>query len=109
MARLSVASVSPNPENKTLEELANSIDICYTAAPDGWEMKFCSGDDVLEVVSWADDPRLRNFEEAFVRLSTSPSLALHDISHFFPLFPIFASDLTAFPSLAVQRRRQAQR
>jgi hypothetical protein len=71
-AKLSVAAVSPNPENKSLEELANSIDICYTAAPDGWEMKFCSGDDVTEVVSWADDPRLRGFEEAFVRFFLLP-------------------------------------
>ncbi|BGP20067.1 hypothetical protein JCM10213_003549 [Rhodosporidiobolus nylandii] len=66
-AKLSVAAVSPNPENKPLGELARDVDICYTAAPDGWESTWCSGEDVLEIVQWKDDPRLRGFEEAFFR------------------------------------------
>ncbi|GAA5904617.1 hypothetical protein JCM6882_004922 [Rhodosporidiobolus microsporus] len=64
-AKLSVAAVTPNPDNQSLEELANGVDICYTAAPDGWESKWCDGRDVTEVVAWKDDPRLRDFEEAF--------------------------------------------
>ncbi|GAA5821126.1 hypothetical protein JCM11251_001976 [Rhodosporidiobolus azoricus] len=64
-AKLSVAAVSPNPDNKSLEELAQDVDICYTAAPDGWESKWCEEKEVTEVVAWKDDPRLRDFEEAF--------------------------------------------
>ncbi|GAA5873215.1 hypothetical protein JCM8547_008603 [Rhodosporidiobolus lusitaniae] len=66
-AKLSVAAVSPNPDNKSLQELAEQTDICYTAAPDSWETKWCNGDDVTEIVQWKDDPRLRGFEEAFFR------------------------------------------
>ncbi|GAA6021382.1 hypothetical protein JCM10207_002029 [Rhodosporidiobolus poonsookiae] len=64
IAKLSVASVSPNPDDKPLEDLANEVDISWTAAEDAWEMKWNSNE-VLEVVQWKDDPRLRDFEEAF--------------------------------------------
>ncbi|GAA5992174.1 hypothetical protein JCM11641_007787 [Rhodosporidiobolus odoratus] len=64
-AKLSVAAVLPNPDHKSLAQLAEDVDICYTAAPDGWESKWCDGKDVMEVVQWKDDPRLRDFEDAF--------------------------------------------
>ncbi|GAA6057560.1 hypothetical protein NBRC10513_006572 [Rhodotorula toruloides] len=63
-AKLSVASSSPNPSRLPLEALAANVDVSYTAAPDGFELKFWQ-DEVLEVVHWADVPRLKGFEEAF--------------------------------------------
>ncbi|GEM10957.1 alpha 1,2-mannosyltransferase, glycosyltransferase family 71 protein [Rhodotorula toruloides] len=63
-AKLSVASSSPNPSRLPLEALAANVDVSYTAAPDGFELKFWQ-DEVLEVVHWKDVPRLNGFEEAF--------------------------------------------
>ncbi|GAA5969200.1 hypothetical protein JCM8115_004315 [Rhodotorula mucilaginosa] len=63
-SRRSVALGLPNPEHKSLDELADGVDISYTSAPDGFEVKF-DANEVLEVVQWADDPRLRDFEAAF--------------------------------------------
>lgn len=63
-AKLSVASSSPNPSRLPLEALAANVDVSYTAAPDGFELKFWQ-DEVLEVVHWADVLRLKGFEEAF--------------------------------------------
>ncbi|GAA6037587.1 hypothetical protein JCM8097_006128 [Rhodosporidiobolus ruineniae] len=64
-AQYSVAAASPNPDNKPLDELAREVDISWTAAPDGWEARWGDQGEVLEVVQWTDDPRLRGFEEAF--------------------------------------------
>ncbi|BGP58166.1 hypothetical protein JCM8202v2_005827 [Rhodotorula sphaerocarpa] len=63
-SKMSAALGTPNPEHKSLEDLADSIDISYTSAPDGFELKFDSRE-VLEVMPWGDDPRLRDFEAAF--------------------------------------------
>ncbi|POY72267.1 hypothetical protein BMF94_4701 [Rhodotorula taiwanensis] len=63
-SRHSVALGMANPEHKSLDELADGVDISYTSAPDGFEVKFDSNE-VLEVVQWGDDPRLRDFEAAF--------------------------------------------
>ncbi|BGP35340.1 hypothetical protein JCM10296v2_007176 [Rhodotorula toruloides] len=63
-AKLSAASSSPNPSRLPLEALAANVDVSYTAAPDGFELKFWQ-DEVLEVVHWADVPRLKGFEDAF--------------------------------------------
>lgn len=64
-AKLSVAQTLPNPSNLTLTELAKDVDVCYCAAPDGFETKLCGEENPTEVVQWKDDPRLRGFEDAF--------------------------------------------
>ncbi|CEQ42039.1 SPOSA6832_03801, partial [Sporobolomyces salmonicolor] len=63
-AKFSVAQSLPNPANLSLAELAADVDVCYTASPTGFELKFCD-EDVTEVVQWEDEPRLRPFENAF--------------------------------------------
>ncbi|GAA5930315.1 uncharacterized protein JCM15063_004771 [Sporobolomyces koalae] len=63
-AKLAVAKHMENPENRTLEELAKDVDVCYCAANDAFETRLC-GEDLTEIVQWNDDPRLRDFEEAF--------------------------------------------
>ncbi|GAA6064524.1 hypothetical protein JCM10212_004775 [Sporobolomyces blumeae] len=65
-AKLSVAVSMPNPDNKSLSDLAADVDVCYCAAPDGFELRLC-GEDLTEVVEWKDDPRLREFEEEFFK------------------------------------------
>ncbi|GAA5998961.1 uncharacterized protein JCM10292_005826 [Rhodotorula paludigena] len=65
-ARLSVAATLPNPSSLPLSQLADEagIDLSYTAAGDGFELRFVE-DEATEVVAWKDDARLRGFEEAF--------------------------------------------
>ena len=64
--KLAVAQFSPNPKNLTMGELAKEVDVCYCASGDGFETRMC-GQDWTEVVSWADDPRLKGFEDAFFK------------------------------------------
>ncbi|GAA5875087.1 hypothetical protein JCM16303_005003 [Sporobolomyces ruberrimus] len=66
-AKMSVARnmlSSTHEGNKSLEEVAKDVDVCYCAANDAFETRLC-GEDLTEVVQWKDDPRLRGFEEAF--------------------------------------------
>ncbi|BGP51654.1 hypothetical protein JCM10450v2_007604 [Rhodotorula kratochvilovae] len=63
-AAYSAALSLPNPSSFPLEDLAATVDLSYTAAPDGFEVRFAAGE-ALEVVQWAEEPRLRGFEEAF--------------------------------------------
>ncbi|BGP43439.1 hypothetical protein JCM10449v2_007474 [Rhodotorula kratochvilovae] len=63
-AAYSAALSLPNPSSFPLEDLAATVDLSYTAAPDGFEVRFAAGE-ALEVVQWAEEPRLKGFEEAF--------------------------------------------